>query len=217
MKNSQPTKMIVKVSNYPLGEESDFKRKDEIKNWNIGQSMRVILDNNPFFAKITEEIDPFDDDAIYFDTSYEFNIPEIISEGQHTLRAYLVRSYGESLKEKNTFVASTFYYNNKTPLKDVNLKAPFLTYNEPAPQRMYDDNKPVLLDFYVSNCVLSHDGYKVKLIIDKDFIRYLDKWTPYYIYGLRKGMHQIELQLVDSKNNVVPGLFNTSKNEIQVN
>jgi hypothetical protein len=217
MKNSLPIQMVVKVDNYALGEDSNFERKEEIKNWNIGQSIRVIVDNKPFFAKVTKQVNPSNDAALDFEQIYEFNLPETISEGEHSLRVYLVRSYGESLKEEHTFEASTFYYKNKTPLKDANLKNPYLTYNEPSPNRMYDDSKPVLLDFYINNCKLAHDGYKVKLIIDKDFIRYLDKWTPYYIYGLRKGMHQIELLLVDSKNNAVPGLFNNSTNEIQVN
>jgi hypothetical protein len=216
IQNSSPIRMEVRVSNYVLGEDSEFERKEEIQNWNIGQCIRVIVDNNPFFSKITDQIDPFNDEGIYFDKEYEFYLPEGLSEGEHTLRAYLVRSYGESLKQEHSFEASTFYYKNKTPLKDVNLNKPYLTYNEPSPNRIYDDNKPLLLDFYIKNCELSQDGYKVKLIIDKEVTRYLDKWVPYYIYGLTKGNHQIVLQLVDNLNNIVPGIFNNIKTEIQI-
>jgi hypothetical protein len=216
IKNSLPIRMVVRVTDYALGEDSDFERKDEIKNWNIGQSIRVIVDNNPFFAKITNQIDPFNDEGIDFDEEYEFYLPEELSEGEHALRAYLVRSYGESLKDEHAFEAKTFYYKNKTPLKDVNLNNPYLTYNEPSPNRLYDDAKPLLLDFYIKNCELSKDGYKVKLIIDKEIIRYLDKWVPYYIYGLRQGKHQIELQLVDKTNNIVSGIYNNVKTEIQI-
>ena len=211
MRKSSPVRMEVRVSNYAIGEDSNFHRAEEIKNWSIGQCIRVIIDNKPFFAKITQQIDPFNDEGIYFQKSYEFNLPRDIKRGEHIIRAYLVRSYGESLKGEYAFDVSTFYYKNKKSLKDVNLHRPYLTYNEPSANHNYDDDKPVLLDFYINNCELSHDGYKVKLTIDKNVVRYLDKWSPYYIYGLKKGKHHIELQLIDSKNRVVNGLFNTEE------
>lgn len=216
MKNSLPIRMVVIVSNYSLGEDSAFQRTQEIYNWDIGQSIRVVIDNRPFFAKITQQIAPFEEEGIYFQSIFEFYLPQDLAEGSHVLRAYLVRSYGESLKNPFSFDAVTFYYKDKKKLSEVDLNAPYLTYNEPAVNHSYDDNKPILLDFYVKNCKLSQNGYKVKLIIDKKDIYFLDKWSPYYIFGLRKGIHQLRLQLMDSNNKLVSGKFNDIKAQFNI-
>lgn len=216
MENSYPIKMQVKVTNYAIGTDSDFPRKNEIKNSSIGQAIKVIIDNNPSFSKVTDLINPNNNEETNVEQIFQFNLPENIKEGEHLLRAYLTRSFGESLKSPLAFTSSTFYYKNKSPLKEADLKKPFLTLNEPGSNGIYDDSKPILLDFYVNNCKLSKDGYKVKLSIDNEAPQYLDKWTPYYIYGLRKGSHQIELQLVDKKNTPVPGLLNTVKTNLEI-
>jgi hypothetical protein len=67
----------------------------------------------------------------------------------------------------------------------------------------------VLLDFYITNCQLSKDGYKVRLTIDGSDQRILTNWVPYYLYGLSKGKHRIKLELLDEKNKVVPGAYAT--------
>lgn len=213
VENSQPIKMQVKVSNYPLGEDSDFPRKNQIKNSTIGQSIRVIIDNDSFFSKVTKQINS---EGTNLEQLFEFNLPDNLSEGEHILRAFLVRSFGESLKVASSFASSTFYYKDKTQLKEVDLNKPYLTSNEPESSGIYDDAQPILLDFYIKNCLLSKGGYKVKMTIDKEDPRYLDKWVPYLIYGLRKGPHQIGLQLVDKNNNLVPGLFNNVKTEFRI-
>ena len=55
------------------------------------------------------------------------------------------------------------------------------------------ESQPVLLDFFISNCELTSDGYKVRLIVDGDAIRTLTSWQPYYIYGLKKGPIRFDL------------------------
>jgi hypothetical protein len=216
IKNMLPIRVSVRVTNYSLGQDSDFPRSSEVYDWSIGQSMRIIVDNKPFFAKITQQIDPFNDEGIYFQKEYEFYLPGDLSEGMHIIRAYLVRSYGESLKGEKTFDATTFYYKKLEPAINMDLKRPYLSVNEPTMNYTYEDSKPILLDFYIQNCELSKDGYKVKLVIDKDIVRYLDRWSPYYIYGLRKGDHVVELQLLDAKGKVITGIFNDTKTKFKI-
>ncbi len=125
----------------------------------------------------------------------------------HILRAFPCRSFGESLKCDKCHIAMPFYYQDKKPTLDVDLSAPYLTYNEP--QGTFEDpSQPILLDFYISNCTLSKDGYKVRITIDDGNQRFLYGWGPYYIYGLKPGTHRIQLELIDPQNEQVPGIFN---------
>jgi hypothetical protein len=73
-----------------------------------------------------------------------------------------------------------------------------------------------LLDFYLSNCDLSPDGYKVRLTVDGTMTRVISSWQPYYISGLKKGTHTIRLELIDEKNLLVPGIFNDNQRTITI-
>ena len=134
----------------------------------------------------------------------------------HTIRAFLCRSYGESLKGSKCFSAVYFFIKDKKIDRSMSLRTPYLTYNEPSEHVTYSVDVPVLLDFYIHNCELSKDGYKVKLSIDDEHIMDLDKWRPYYIYGLKKGKHIVRLQLLDAEGAEAPGVFNDVKQKIKV-
>jgi hypothetical protein len=128
----------------------------------------------------------------------------------HIIRTFPVRSYNESVKSERAFAASTFYYQTKKESAVMDLSKPYLTYNEPQGEYDYakKDMQPILLDFYLTHCDLSQDGYKVRLTIDNTDKRTLTAWQPYYIYGLGKGLHKVRLELLDPSNNVIPGPFN---------
>lgn len=203
-----PMTVQVRLEGYPLGVVSGLEREKEIARSNLGQSMHVIIDDKPYFPRIGARVDPYDDDGNYFHATYRFTLPYPLSEGMHTLRIFPARSYGESLKEGQVFASRCFAIRSTAGEKCYDLSAPFLTYNEPSTFIAHTVKKPVLLDFYLSNCVISQDGYKVKLTLDSTFERTLTIWTPYYIYGLDAGDHTIRLQLIDNMGNLVPGAFN---------
>ncbi len=214
-KNTSPW-MQIRLRNYSLGTYSAVQRAEEIPVSSSGQSLHVIIDNKPYFARIGMRLDPFDENAKYYQGMYKFKVPFKLSEGVHTIRIFPARSFGESLKGPNAFEASYFYVGDKKESSDVqDLSSPYLTYNEPSGYYPLKKNQPVLLDFYVSNCNLSEDGYRVKLTID-GIERYLTKWSPYFIYGLQKGRHTVRLQLMDQQNDQVPGLFNDVTRYFQV-
>ena len=197
-----------RIDGYSLGADSQFERANEVSRSNLGQTVHVIIDNNPYFPINEPALDPFNDGGYYYDISYKFEIPYPLSEGMHTLRMFPARSYGESLKGDNTFQAISFYVGKKTKNPQMNLSKPYITYNEPSNEISLVEGTPVLLDFYVSNAELSSDGYKVRLTIDNKVNRMLTSWQPYYIYGLKKGKHTIRLELIDQKDKKVEGLFN---------
>ncbi len=212
-----PTWVQFRIDGFALGAASQFERSSEIVETNMGQTVHVVVDNYPYFPINEPALDPFDEGGYYYDTSYKFEIPYQLDSGMHTLRMFPARSFGESLKGENTFAAIQFYVGNEKNSSGIDLSQPYLTYNEPSSLMPLSSDKPVLLDFYVTNTELSSDGYKVRLTIDGKINRLITSWQPYYIYGLKKGKHTIRLELIDSENKLVSGKLNDIKQTIYVN
>jgi hypothetical protein len=212
-----PTWIQFRIDGYALGAASQFDRASEIAETEMGQTVHVVIDNYPYFPINEPALDPFDEGGYYYDMSYKFEIPYRLSTGMHTIRMFPARSFGESLKGENTFAALKFYVGSEIDKSDMDLSKPYITYNEPSDQIPLSESQPVLLDFYVTNANLSPDGYKVRLTIDGLVNRMITSWQPYYIYGLKRGRHTIRLELLDSGNKIVPGVFNDVKQSITVN
>jgi hypothetical protein len=212
IEKKQPVHIEFRVDWFPLGIDTEMPRRREVHDSNEGQSIHVFVDDHEYFSINEALFDALDDHDQFFDQIAEKDIPFDLAPGGHIVRAFPCRSYGESLKAHQNFVAGNFYVQKKGPLSN-DLNEPFLTYNEPQ-GTFSDDTKPILLDFYIKNCALSKDGYKVRMTIDGKNKRFLYSWTPYYIYGLPKGKHTIRLELLNPQNTVVPGSFNDVERQI---
>ncbi len=214
--DGNPVWMQFRVDGYSLGSgSSQFVRSDEIAVSDLGQTVHVIIDNRPYFPIKDPAINPFNEEGWYYTTGYRFKIPFSLKEGLHTIRIFPARSFGESLKEENTFAVGYFYLGEKSAEGIPDFSKPYLTFNEPGDQIKLTANQPVLLDFLIANCDLSPDGYKVRLSIDGRVIRDLSSWQPYYIYGLSKGKHTIRLELFNEKTKV-PGEWNDVERTILI-
>ena len=202
VQNSSVVSGQVRLEGYSLGTDSEFPRSKEIWNDPKGQGLHIFIDNQPYFEVNEALLDALDDVEEYYDETANFDLPGKLKSGMHVLRVFPVRSFNESLKGDKCFDARKFYYKEKIDDPNIDLKKPFLTYNEPQGEYDYGP-QPLLLDFYLTNCDLSKDGYKVRLTIDENNQRILTSWIPYYIYGLKKGAHKIRLELLDRQNDPV--------------
>ncbi len=212
VKDSNPLTLQFRLNGYPLGFYSEFPRTREIRNSKEGQALHILIDDRPYL-EVNEAIDDVgDSEDITYDQTITSRVPFNLSPGVHVLRVYPVRSFGESLKGDGCFAASYFYMGKEKG--SVDLSKPFLTYNQPVGS--FELGKPVLLDFYISNCQLSKDGYKVRLTIDGSDKRLLTQWVPYYIYGLKHGTHIIQLDLLDQSGNILAPLFKDTERTITV-
>ncbi len=216
MKDSTPIKGQIQLEGFPLGVDSEFERKKEIFNSPEGQSLHIFIDNQPYFAVDEALINALDDTQEFFDQTADFEIPFKLQPGMHVIRTFPVRSFNESLKGDGCFASRIFYYKEKISNPQIDLTAPYLTYNEPQGEYTYRKSQPILLDFYLTNCQLSKDGFKVRITIDNTVTRILTSWQPYYIYGLNKGLHRIHLELLDQQNTLIPGLFNDVERTIVI-
>ena|SRR5579872_7299457 len=198
----------VKIAGFPIGNMSDFPRKNEIYDDPEGQAIYLIVDDNDPIILNESLVDALDNNENYYEELLESKIPFQLDDGMHVLQTFPVRSFRESLKGDGCYNMRVFYYRLQKDNLNFDEDAPYLTYNQPLGEYTYHRRKPILLDFYLNNCQLSKDGYKVRLTIDKEAPRTLTAWVPYFLYGLQPGSHTIRLELLSPQNKRVPGIFN---------
>jgi len=93
------------------------------------------------------------------------------------------------------------------------LSKEFLFYSRPKGTYTGADTERILLDFYLINNTLSHEGNRVRATInDEEFFIY--EWSPYIINGLPKGETIIKLELLDNQNNLIENPFNPTTRTI---
>ena len=181
------------VKNYQLKMQTSDKDNKLCNNSDKGQHIHFILDNQPYKAL------------------YEPKNDVVLANGtEHYLMAFLSRSYHESLKSPGAAVVYHFRVDEQGNLKKLDdPKTPMLFYSRPKGDYVGKDTANVLLDYYVWNCSLSRNDFKVKAVILKPmsdaFTANLDKWEPLFIQGFGTGKMKVSLQLVDKDNNPVNG------------
>ena len=208
----------LRLAGFPLGVATQNERAKKIYNHPDGQSIHIVIDNHPYLVYNQSFEDSFDGNNAFYDKIISFPIPFHLSPGMHVIRAFPTRSYGESMKENACFSTAIFYFQDrkKNDVLNIDLQKPYLTYNEPQGKYPLKKGTPILIDFLLSNCDLSPDGYKVQLSIDGKKIKMLTSYAPYYLYGLDQGKHTVKLELLDSDSHIVPGFFNVTEREIKI-
>jgi hypothetical protein len=178
------------VKNYQLGAQTPDADEKMCANSAKGQHIHFIMDNAPYVA------------------SYS---PQMVAEmkpGHHVLLAFLSRSYHESLKHKKAYILKEFNVG-KDAKDNFDEKAPHLFFSRPKGEYIGEkETKKIMLVFYLVNCNLSSEGYKVRATVNgSEFI--LTKWAPYVIEGLPLGEVKIKLELLDKNNKAVESPFNS--------
>jgi hypothetical protein len=179
------------VENYELGAQTPTAGENGLANSANGQHIHFILDNGPYSAH------------------YEPVVEKEIDEGHHVILAFLSRSYHESVKNGNSFVITELNPEGSGPADGFDASQPTLFYSRPKGTYTGADAQKVLLDFFLLNCDLSDDGYKVRATINGEADFLLTTWQPYVMEGLPMGENTIKLELLDAEGNSVPGPFNT--------
>jgi len=178
------------VSNFELGGKTSSKRSELLTNSDAGQHIHVLLDDDPYMAK------------------YESGFELQLSKGRHTLLAFLSRSYHESVKTNDSYVIRELVVGAEAQ-NSVSMDTKGVYYSRPkGTYYLENDQSPILLDFFLAETPLE-GGTKIRALIDeKEFI--LEKWAPYFIYGMTEGAHSISLELVDEYGQRVMGKKNYS-------
>ncbi len=195
------------VKNYELKMQTSDNSNKMCNNSDKGQHIHFILDNGPYKA--------------LYEPKNEVTLP---NDGKdHYLVAFLSRSYHESIKSKGAAVVYHFKIDDKGNLKKLDdPKTPMVFYSRPKGDYMGKDVTNILLDFYVWNCSLAADGYKVKADISNETIptqqlsATVDKWEPHFIQNLGLGKCKVSLTLVDKDGKAVEGPMTAASREFNL-
>lgn len=183
------------VENFELGSQTSGAGDNGLANSDKGQHIHFILNNEPYHAHYGAEVEMD------------------LKDGNYTLLAFLSRSYHESVKNPHAFVLTQFNAGQPESFKELDLNAPHMFYSRPKGEYKGNETKRLLLDFYLVNCTLSPEGYKVRATINgTDFM--LTKWIPYVVEGLADGEVTVKLELLDAEGNVVNSPFNPVERKV---
>ncbi len=181
------------LKNYELKNQTSDHDTKMCNNSDKGQHIHFILDNQPY-------------KALYEPT----NSVTLANGTEHYLMAFLSRSYHESIKTKGAAIVYHFKIDEKGNLKKLeDPTTPMIFYSRPKGDYIGKDTANVLFDFYVWNCELSKDGYKVISIVTRPQsdpkVDTLNKWESHFIQNLGTGDSKIALSLIDKDGKKVEG------------
>jgi len=133
-----------------------------------------------------------------------------IPKGTHTLRAFPMRPWGESIKDDAAFASVTFHVGEKDG-KNVNEPgAPILTVVSPR-GKVKGETGRVLLDFLVTGCPIaekaaSPDSCRVRYKVDTEKEVTLAKEEAVWLENVAPGKHAYVVGITKD-DKIVPGAF----------
>lgn len=177
------------VSNYQLGMQTPDAGDLMCANSNQGQHIHLIFDNEPYTA--------------HYQQQFAMNKPD----GRYTMLAFLGKSYHVGIKNPNAFVLHNVSIRDNNIYARSSPKDPMVFYSRPKGTYVGKDAENVILDFYLANCKLKGQAYKVLADINGEQ-HIIDEWQPYYIDGLPYGESTIKLTLIFNSGEMVPSKLN---------
>lgn len=182
-----------KVDSFELGVQTPGADSLHIANSANGQHIHFIMDNGPYTA--------------LYKPIHEVTLPV---GTEHTLLAFLSRSYHESVKSSGAALLLKFKIDNKGQVKSEGFPdEPELFYSRPKGSYSGADTQKVLLDFYLWHANLG-DSLQVKATInDTSFM--INHWQPYYIENAPTGELNIKLQLQNKNGLPINSEFNSAE------
>lgn len=173
---------------YQLGAQTPDAPQKMCANSDKGQHIHLIVDDQPYAAK------------------YEPSFTYEVADGMHYLLAFLSRSYHESIKTDQAFLAQKVVVKDQSITDSKPVNSPMLFYSRPKGNYVGKaETEKVMLDYYLVGT--AEEGYQVEADINGEK-HLLDKWQPYYIEGLPIGKNTITLTLLDKEGKPVEAPLN---------
>jgi len=167
---------------YELGVQTPDAGAKGCANSAKGQHIHLIVGAAPYVAE------------------YQTDFRHEIGDDKHAVLAFLSRSYHESIKTEDAYIARRLKIADGLVVGEEPLTLPTLFYSRPKGVYEGDDTEKVMLDYYMVNC--DQEKHWVKADINGE-IHELRDWQPYYIEGLPSGNNTITLTLMDDNGPVL--------------
>ena len=198
--------VTVEANSFETGVQTETERAEQIANSTNGQHFHVIVDNQPYMAN--------------YEAGTPFDI-ETLEPGAHTVVAFPSRSYHESVKGRDAYDLVNFYVQADSGEFMLSPNEPAIIYSRPKGTYSGAGAERIMLDFYLHNVELSQGTYEARYTITDEqgnevASTTLTEWAPAFVTGLESGTYEVNLQLIGSDGNVVPGPFNDTTREITV-
>lgn len=187
----------VDASNPPAirieGLEADSLYKD-------GAEIRVLVENYPVeagwqgFELVVNDESP----ERFFDKEVLYRLPvKKLRKGANLLKVYLIRSWGESLKNPEAFAYVPFYYGERRGLSWVAPGRPILTLVSPRGVYEGEAGKKILFDFIVHD-PKTEKPWKVHYTLNGTKLQ-LDSGRSYDFSGLAEDDYDLRVEVVNSR------------------
>ena len=177
------------VENYELKAQTPDAAQLMCANSGKGQHIHLIIDNEPYMAKYDQK----------FDVE--------VADGEHTILAFLSRSYHECIKNGKAAMAKKVMIKDGSIVDEKLVAEPMLFYSRPKGTYVGKDAEKLLLDFYPVNVQLGADR-KVRVDVNGQQIALLDSWKPYTLGGLPMGQNKVTLTLTDGAGKTIDAPLN---------
>jgi len=203
--DSTSVDVTIEADSFETGVQTETERANEISNSGNGQHFHVIVDNQPYLAN--------------YEAGTPFDLGNL-QPGAHTVVTFPSRSYHESVKGRDAYDMVNFYVQADSGSFMLGANEPAVIYSRPKGRYRGEAADRIMLDFYLHNVELSEDGYKARYTItdsegNEAASVTLTEWRPAFVTGL-DGTYDVNLQLIGSDGNVVPGSFNDTTRRIRV-
>ena len=134
----------------------------------------------------------------FYESQIDYKLPvKKLRKGANLLKAYLVRSWGESLKNKEAFAYVPFFYDGGG-LSWVAPGRPIVTILSPRGEYKGEDAKKILFDFVVHTAGEKQKNWKVHYNLNGSKLE-LSAGKAYYFYELVPGEYDLKVEAVNSR------------------
>jgi hypothetical protein len=196
--NDDQVTLKLQVKNFPLFRSS----------LGLGYYLQVILDNQ-LYTQIDQPNQPL--------------VLSGLTPGSHTVRIFACRPWGESYKNDEAYVQTSFSVFTSTPDNQPHQELPLLTYHQP--QGEYG-TQPIILDYYLANAPLHLladqqkpgmvDDWRIRVTVNgSSFIT--DQWQPMYLTGFKTGKNWLHLEFIDGEGRLFNNTYNNTARLITYN
>lgn len=165
-----------------------------------GAEIRIVVENYPVgegwqgFQLVVNDEAP----ERFYDSNVVYRLPvKRLRKGANLLKAYLIRSWGESLKNPEAFAYVPFYYGERRGLSWVAPGRPILTLVSPRGVYEGEAGKKVLFDFIVHDPD-SDEPRKVHYTLNGKKLQ-LNSGRSYDFSGLAEDDYDLRVEVVNSR------------------